>query len=132
MTVHEVFSALALVLSVITFLMVWTSETARRIDQGVTDESIEDLYRHAGAQYQASSNAFGATDERIDALEEALDEKFDDVDAELHEHDESLNGAAADMVLTQDLVTKLFRYVHAVHMLTKTIQTQDPLGWKQS
>ncbi len=121
MTLYDVLAVVGVVLGAGSLILSWFSDTNRQQRQEIDDESITDLYKFA-ADFE----------ERLDALELALDEKFEQVDAELEEHDRSLDGAAANVVQieadTQHIWEKIFLLASAGKLLSKALTSHIYLG----
>lgn len=128
MTVYEVFSSLAIVLSIIAFTIAWARDTERDNRQLSVEADMEELFARATSQYEASYDGFGAVDERIDALTDALDTKFDEIDASLGTVDQNLNDAAEDMVDLEQQQERLLNYIRAVRNVVKVRVAQREIN----
>jgi hypothetical protein len=105
MTLFEYLSILGVVLGAGALVLNWANDTARGIDRAAVEEDIEELFT-------ATADGFRAVDESIDELVNELNVERADVAAVLENHEESLNGAAADMVQTQ-------QWIHLLQTLVK-------------
>ena len=114
MTMFDFAALLALILSAGALILAWTTDTRRQADEEAAEEEAQDVFEYF--------------EDRIDALETALGQKFagvdtelEDIQIELDDHDKSLNGAAAEMVETQLLLVAHTDYIRAVHNLAKAV-----------
>jgi hypothetical protein len=130
MTLFDFFSVLALGLSGLALVLGWLNEFSLRSD-------IVALNRKHDALYAAGADGFQAVDESLNRLRNAVGDALDTIDEvlgnhadALDDHEASLDGAAADMVATQNSSVSLFNYIQAVHLLAKSTAEQlKPKAW---